>query len=530
MLQQTKMKVIEAKSRISRVKSALMAQQNAAVDNDDDLVMPPGSSPSPSPAPPASDVPQRRREELKKARTSSHDDIHKSKHATAAALTPNRSLSTESLPPSQRTSPKKTTNSGTTRPQRELTEEIIDKMTNDDVGNTLLYEFNIEITEIDPKHWRQKLKELALTKERKPKRPLPATQPEVIVLLDSQEEEDEIAPLPPVQSQPYTNKTTNKTTSPTKSASQPAVSPSRAKSVSSIEQPIPRPPAVGKVARAATARPISPMESTTTTTTTTTTPTPLPPTPKGRPSAKKSKAIPGTDVIAPKAAAPKGRRKKQSAVWDVLKEQHEKEQQLAEDRGLRNALDAYDDLEFPRYTEAEIVTVVLSSEGGNAGDKNKRRERGLELVQTLWDAFTNLTFEGRKVSAGVPSSGEGSQKVDFHTVNIEFHSAAWKERERPYRQETGLKDLLVGKSCTCKDYETGFFCKHLSAVLYLFLQKPELFHAKMSADSLIAEAPKDQLVAILRALVGENRDIERRVTKALRLQQPLEPPSAPGKR
>lgn len=60
-------------------------------------------------------------------------------------------------------------------------------------------------------------------------------------------------------------------------------------------------------------------------------------------------------------------------------------------------------------------------------------------------------------------------------------------------------------SCTCP-YDWGSNCKHIVALLLLYLNKPGEFSEQKSISDLLAGLEKDALVAVIHHLVGQNPD------------------------
>ncbi len=58
-------------------------------------------------------------------------------------------------------------------------------------------------------------------------------------------------------------------------------------------------------------------------------------------------------------------------------------------------------------------------------------------------------------------------------------------------------------SCTCP-YDWGGDCKHIVALLLLYLNKPGEFSEQKSVSDLLAGLEKDALVAVIHHLVGQN--------------------------
>lgn len=61
-------------------------------------------------------------------------------------------------------------------------------------------------------------------------------------------------------------------------------------------------------------------------------------------------------------------------------------------------------------------------------------------------------------------------------------------------------------SCTCL-YDWGGDCKHIVALLLMYLHKPDEFSEQKSVRDLLADMEKDALVALINRLVERNPDL-----------------------
>src|ERR1044071_613778 len=125
-----------------------------------------------------------------------------------------------------------------------------------------------------------------------------------------------------------------------------------------------------------------------------------------------------------------------------------------------------------------MASLKLSEAAIRAGATEKSFARGRELLRRR--AVSHAAIQGRTLS-GVC---EGSESP-FYRVRAEL-------------DEGGVRSA----SCTCP-YDFGGYCKHVIALLLSYAHEPESFAVRKELAELLTDLSREQLLALLTKLVGE---------------------------
>jgi uncharacterized Zn finger protein len=137
-----------------------------------------------------------------------------------------------------------------------------------------------------------------------------------------------------------------------------------------------------------------------------------------------------------------------------------------------------------------MVSPKLSEAAIRAGATEKSFARGRELFRR--GAVSRAAIQGRTLS-GVC---EGSESP-FYRVRVES-------------DEGGIRSA----SCTCP-YDFGGYCKHIITLLLSYTHKPEDFTVRKEPAELLSDLNREQLIALLTKLVGEQPDLYELIEAAL---------------
>jgi uncharacterized Zn finger protein len=137
-----------------------------------------------------------------------------------------------------------------------------------------------------------------------------------------------------------------------------------------------------------------------------------------------------------------------------------------------------------------MASLKLSEAAIRAGATEKSFARGRELFRR--SAVSRVAIQGRTLS-GVC---EGSESP-FYRVRAEL-------------DEGGVRSA----SCTCP-YDFGGYCKHVIALLLSYAHEPESFAVRKEPAELLSELSREQLLALLTKLVGEQPDLYELIEAAL---------------
>ena len=137
-----------------------------------------------------------------------------------------------------------------------------------------------------------------------------------------------------------------------------------------------------------------------------------------------------------------------------------------------------------------MASLKLSEAAIRAGATEKSFARGRELFRR--GAVSRAAIRGRALS-GVC---EGSE-APFYRVRAEL-------------DEGGVRSA----SCTCP-YDFGGYCKHVIALLLSYAYEPESFALRKEPAELMSELSREQLLALLTKLVGEQPDLYELIEAAL---------------
>ena len=137
-----------------------------------------------------------------------------------------------------------------------------------------------------------------------------------------------------------------------------------------------------------------------------------------------------------------------------------------------------------------MASLTLSEAAIRAGATEKSFARGRELFRRR--AVSRAAIQGRTLS-GVC---EGSESP-FYRVRAEL-------------DEGGVRSA----SCTCP-YDFGGYCKHIIALLLSYAHEPESFAVRKEPAELLSELSREQLLALLVKLVGEQPDLYELIEAAL---------------
>jgi len=137
-----------------------------------------------------------------------------------------------------------------------------------------------------------------------------------------------------------------------------------------------------------------------------------------------------------------------------------------------------------------MVSPKLSEAAIRAGATEKSFARGRELFRR--GAVSRAATQGRALS-GVC---EGSESP-FYRVRVEL-------------DEGGIRSA----SCTCP-YDFGGDCKHIVALLLSYAHKPEDFALRKEPAELLSELSREQLLALMTKLLGDQPDLYELIEAAL---------------
>lgn len=137
-----------------------------------------------------------------------------------------------------------------------------------------------------------------------------------------------------------------------------------------------------------------------------------------------------------------------------------------------------------------MASLKLSETTIRAGATDKSFTRGRELFRR--GAVSHAAIQGRTLS----SVCEGSESP-FYRVRAEF-------------DEGGVRSA----SCTCP-YDFGGYCKHIIALLLSYAHKPEDFTVRKEPAELLSDLNREQLIALLMKLLGEQPDLYELIETAL---------------
>jgi uncharacterized Zn finger protein len=137
-----------------------------------------------------------------------------------------------------------------------------------------------------------------------------------------------------------------------------------------------------------------------------------------------------------------------------------------------------------------MASLTLSEAAIRAGATEKSFARGRELFRR--GTVSRAAIQGRTLS-GVC---EGSESPFY--------------RMRAEMDEGGVRSA----SCTCP-YDFGGYCKHVIALLLCYVHKPEDFAVRKEPAELMSDLSREQLIALLTKLVGEQPDLYELIGAAL---------------
>jgi uncharacterized Zn finger protein len=137
-----------------------------------------------------------------------------------------------------------------------------------------------------------------------------------------------------------------------------------------------------------------------------------------------------------------------------------------------------------------MASLKLSEAAIRAGATEKSFARGRELFRR--GAVSRAAVQGRTLSCVC----EGSESP-FYRVRAEL-------------DEGGIRSA----SCTCP-YDFGGYCKHVIALLLSYAHEPESFAARKEPAELLSDLNREQLLALLTKLVGEQPDLYELIEAAL---------------
>lgn len=137
-----------------------------------------------------------------------------------------------------------------------------------------------------------------------------------------------------------------------------------------------------------------------------------------------------------------------------------------------------------------MASLTLSEAAIRAGATEKSFARGRELFRRR--AVSRAAIQGRVLS-GVC---EGTE-TPFYRVRAEL-------------DEGGVRSA----SCTCP-YDFGGYCKHVIALLLSYAHEPESFALRKEPAELLSELNREQLLALLTKLLGEQPNLYELVEAAL---------------
>jgi uncharacterized Zn finger protein len=149
------------------------------------------------------------------------------------------------------------------------------------------------------------------------------------------------------------------------------------------------------------------------------------------------------------------------------------------------------------------MTIKLTEQTIRDRASDQSYQKGRDYYQS--DAIYNPAWQSAPGGVVLMANCEGST-VPSYRLRIEL-------------DEGGIRSA----SCTCP-YDWGGDCKHIVALLLLYLNKPDEFSQQKSVSDLLAGLEKDALVAIIHHLVGQNpdayEDLEIAVLNARAASQP----------
>lgn len=163
---------------------------------------------------------------------------------------------------------------------------------------------------------------------------------------------------------------------------------------------------------------------------------------------------------------------KLNSIWQTI---------FISEKGLRTggAL-GVDAMTIPKLTEAVI----------RAGATDKSFHRGRELYRS--GAISNAAIQGQ----GLNGECEGNESP-FYKVRVELDAG-------------GIRAV----TCTCP-YDYGGYCKHVVALLLTYAQKSKQFAVRREPAEFLSDLSREQLLALLTKLLGEQPELYEWVEAAL---------------
>jgi uncharacterized Zn finger protein len=152
-----------------------------------------------------------------------------------------------------------------------------------------------------------------------------------------------------------------------------------------------------------------------------------------------------------------------------------------------------------------MTSLTLSEAAIRAGATEKSFARGQELFRR--GAVSRAAIQGHTLS-GVC---EGSESP-FYRVCTELDEGG-----------------VISTSCTCP-YDFGGYCKHIIALLLSYAHEPESFAVRKEPAALLSELSREQLLALLTRLLGEQPDLYELIEAALAAPSVSGGKTAPSKR
>lgn len=135
-----------------------------------------------------------------------------------------------------------------------------------------------------------------------------------------------------------------------------------------------------------------------------------------------------------------------------------------------------------RYNVFAMTNAKLTETTIRAGATEKSYQRGLDLYRN--GAISNTAIQGQHLSGEC----EGSYSP-FYKVRIELDGG-------------GIRSA----SCNC-EYDFGGYCKHIVALLLVYINSPKRFVLRKEPKELLADLTREQLLALVEKLLKERPDL-----------------------
>lgn len=112
------------------------------------------------------------------------------------------------------------------------------------------------------------------------------------------------------------------------------------------------------------------------------------------------------------------------------------------------------------------------------------------------------SFSSRRAFAR--GGGIDNARLDGSCLKAQFEGSM----PYPYRTEVQLgPNGIVSSECNCNNHKYGA-CKHVAAVLFTWLERPDTFRVVQSIDGMLAELDRDGLIALIHKMLERAPELE----------------------